>query len=356
MTEKKTTEKKKKKKNERLAFDDDDDDGNTALTLTLTSASVSSSVALPKKFSPQKSRHWECLVHEEGDALIHSLEELKDRFSSDVGVSAAPGQRKELSVATATIPTTTATTDGRDGSSMVRERRKRTTGGALMALWSCVAGYCEALSTHKDPTRRYRIFPVPIDALERLVQTEFRSKILAPAAALALALASAETASNNDVNAEAEADRHQASHRSVVRAVANAVWDSAVNSSKKDEEHANSLYVCLRGHIDHKSIDCLGSSVTTVAGLKVLQEEDEQQQKQQQQQQQQGDFRFRTRATSMLTLSEGKIFRFRSQSSKTTALNVVLAIFDNFHKMLICNPYGSGLDTPHRPCVRTAHH
>lgn len=42
-----------------------------------------------------------------------------------------------------------------------------------IALWSCMIGYCEALTTHKDATQRYSIFPIPIDLIQRLVNDEF---------------------------------------------------------------------------------------------------------------------------------------------------------------------------------------
>lgn len=175
---------------------------------------------------PRDSEHWKSLVHQENDKWIHTLQELKDRFQSDVQSS-----------------------------------KTSENGGELMAIWSCVSGYCEALATHKEETRRYSIFPIPMCALERLVKTEFWSRILDPAQESILSL------DTTPSSLEAIQNRH----RSRVRAVANGVWDAAVKSSKKDEEHANSLYVCLRGTIDRKSIDCLGSSVTTVAGVKLLQ-------------------------------------------------------------------------------------
>eukprot|EP00536_Pseudo-nitzschia_multiseries_P017391 jgi/Psemu1/299453/fgenesh1_pm.1526_\ len=195
-----------------------------------------------------------------------------------------------------------------------------------MALWSCVLGYCEALSTHRDDDRRYRIFPLPMQALERLAVTEFRSRILDPAAAAAAAAATptpsattptpthsaaavrtvGTTANASAAAAAAAAAAVRDSHRSLARAVANAVWDTAGHSSKKDEEHANSLYVCLRGKVDRKSLDCLGASVATVAGLKILQEEDDDDDAEAQNAHGVGRARAGAgfRATSMLTLSE----------------------------------------------------
>mmetsp|Transcript_15887 Transcript_15887/g.39881 ORF Transcript_15887/g.39881 Transcript_15887/m.39881 type:complete len:680 (-) Transcript_15887:911-2950(-) len=227
--------------NERIAFDDAHCDKS----------------GRPTMLGPRESEHWKSLVHHESDKWIHTLEELKDRFRSDMN--------------------------------------ENSNGGELMAVWSCVSGYCEALATHKEEYKRYKIFPIPIDALERLVKSEFWAKILDPAQA---------TLPSDDT--QKSLPSIQKRHRACVRAVANAVWDTAVNSSKKDEEHANSLYVCLRGKIDRKSIDCLGSSVATVAGVKLLQaKEMERAKQQQQQQQQQGDSSAGVGfVTSMLTLSE----------------------------------------------------
>ena len=193
-----------------------------------------------KKPHPRDSKHWQSLVHRESDRWIHSLEELKDRFRSDIDTNSGA--------------------------------EKNNIHGGTMAFWSCVAGYCEALATHKET--RYEIFPIPIDALERLARDEFETKILS------VARASVEASPVVNQNATHDNQNQQEVHRIKVRAVANAVWDTAVNSSKKDEEHANSIYVCLRGHIDKKSIDCLGSSVATVAGSMMLEEESIKQQEQ----------------------------------------------------------------------------
>lgn len=215
--------------NQRIAFDDDNTDSNNTDGV-LSTATIK---------APQESEHWQSLVHEDGDNLIHTLEELKSRFSYDIFIY-TPDNSTSISTANRCV-------------------------GELMAFWSCLSGYCEALATHKEPIRRYEIFPIPVDALRRLVKNEFRSRVLAQAEA-SIANTAADTSS---------LEAHQAKHRSLVRSVANAVWDTAVNKSqKKDEDHANSLYVCLRGHIDRKSIDCLGSSVTTVAGVKILQARD----------------------------------------------------------------------------------
>jgi hypothetical protein len=50
----------------------------------------------------------------------------------------------------------------------VRKRRYRT-----LAKWSCIVGYCKALTTHADALRRHSVFRVPLDRLRRLVGEEF---------------------------------------------------------------------------------------------------------------------------------------------------------------------------------------
>jgi hypothetical protein len=241
-------EKERTTSNQRIAFDDDN---GKASTTAMT--------------APQESEHWQFLVHEESDKWIYTLDELKDRFRSDLRASSSSSSNSDDTAS---------------------EIKASSNGGETMALWSCLAGYCEALATHKDAGRRYQIFPIPIDALHRLVTTEFWSRVLVPAEATVEAAAASKTS--------CDAKAYQAKHRARVKAVANAVWNTAVNSQKRDEEHANSLYVCLRGNIDRKSIDCLGSSVTTLAGVKLLQSRDEEES-------------FQTAVTSMLTLSEGKL-------------------------------------------------
>ena len=241
----------------RIAFDDDAAHETTDDPTSATHSTATAGTSMQK--APQESEHWQSLVHEESDVLIHTLEELKDRFRSDFLAHTMCTKNKDI-----------------DSSS---------NGGEPMAFWSCLVGYCEALATHKEESRRYNIFPIPIDALKRLVTTEFWSRVLVPAE-IAAAVAADKSAPSSD-----EKTRYE--HRSRVQAVANAIWETAGNSQKKDEEHANSLYVCLRGHIDRKSIDCLGSSVATVAGVKLLQ-------------QKAGNLPSKAVVTSMLALSEGK--------------------------------------------------
>lgn len=163
---------------------------------------------------PQNSLHWQSLHHKvETDELLRNMEDLTTCFKASL-LSASTSNDKE----------------------------------ETLAIWSCVAGYCEALATHK--MQRYSIFPIPIDALRRLVTTEFMSFLSN------LMIVPSSTSSN---------------HRDMVRTVANAIWAKAIPKPNiRDEIHANSLYVCLRGQIDKKSLDCFGASVVTIAALRML--------------------------------------------------------------------------------------
>lgn len=148
--------------------------------------------------SPRDSPSWQSLEHQDGDQLIQNLDEIKEIFSSDMF----------------------------------------TRSDERLALWSCLLGYCEALSTHKKD--RYSIFPIPIDALHRLVLNEFTP----PSAA---------------------------THRSTAQRVSNWIWGKVLSKSNaKDELHANSLYTILRGKVEGKSVDCFGAALCTVIGLRQL--------------------------------------------------------------------------------------
>ncbi|KAL9180764.1 hypothetical protein ACHAXT_011217 [Thalassiosira profunda] len=128
-----------------------------------------------------------------------------------------------------------------------------------VAVWSCVVGYCETLSTHKDATRRFAIFPVPLSSLRRLVENEFLPLLYQARDDAATAKA-------------AKSDQGESLHRRTVRAVANAIWKKAQNkkSSMQDELHANSLYACMCGDVDKKSLDCFGAALLVVVGMNIL--------------------------------------------------------------------------------------
>jgi len=141
--------------------------------------------------SPQESEHWKALNHEEGDRLIETIQALQDMLLLDLE--------------------------------------------SKLSLWSTLLGYCEALSTSKNI--RYKIFPIPIDALQRLVKDEFTPP-------------------------------RCSDHRQAAHAISNWVWSKVLpKSNVKDEKHANSLYVVLTS-IDRKSVDCFGAAVSTVIGLR----------------------------------------------------------------------------------------
>ena len=200
--------------NQRISFDDE------VLPQQLSvDSSIATNSSMVKKPHPRDSKHWQSLVHRESDRWIHSLEELKDRFRSDLDANSSAG--------------------------------KSSIHGGTMAFWSCVAGYCEALATHKET--RYEIFPIPIDALKRLARDEFETKILA------VARASVEASDAVIKNCSKTENKYQQEvHRIKVRAVANAVWDTAVNSSKKDEEHANSvLHRFVEGRLPRVWVDAV---------------------------------------------------------------------------------------------------
>ena len=151
------------------------------------------------ELDPRRSPHWKSLDHRDGDFLIENMEQLICKFKSAVSAT------EKLDIAT----------------------------------WSCVLGYCEALSTHKQV--RYSLFPIPIDSLRRLVETDFTLPAVAE------------------------------THRKTVQTVSNWVWSKVVSKSNaKDEQHANSLYIVLRGSVDGKSIDCFGAALSTVIGMRRL--------------------------------------------------------------------------------------
>ncbi|CAB9520817.1 multiple endocrine neoplasia I [Seminavis robusta] len=190
---------------------------------------------------PQASPHWQSLEHQPNDRLIHSLEELKSAFGADV-----------------------------------KEANENAT--TVVAVWSTVCGYCEALTTHKDPSKRHGIYPVPLDALRRLVHTEFVPFC---------------EQLQNDCQGQA--------HREAVRAVSNAIWKKAHGKSRdaRDELHANSLYVCFRGAIDKRSLDCLGAAVVTIAALQIVLQD--------------------APSTSFLTLSEDHAYESHCLTTTTTS-------------------------------------
>jgi len=197
---------------------------------------------------PNQSIHWnQYLNHNTNDRLINDMDELKLLFlafirtASTTTLPSAAGANK-----TSTNCTGDDKTYNHNGCS------KNTIN---IAVWNCILGYAELLTTHS--TDRYSIFPLPIDALTRLVHNEFINVVrnLLP----------------NASNGENKNDRNSPFHRDMAKAVSNNIWNRV--SSKKDvrdEKHANSLYVCLIGGRENRSLDCFGAALCTVIGLNCM--------------------------------------------------------------------------------------
>eukprot|EP00977_Amphora_coffeiformis_P013913 scaffold3785_cov165-Amphora_coffeaeformis.AAC.2 len=160
--------------------------------------------------APQESPHWQSLRHEKGDRCLASLELLCDEL-------------RRL---------TTKTDDNHD----------------ILGLLALL-GYCEALCTGKE---RYDPYPIPIDALKRLVEEEFTPPVVVRP---------------QQPDTTISASNHQL--RQAAREVSNWLFAKVISKSNiKDEKHANSLYTVLRGKIDNKSIDCFGAAIVTVMALR----------------------------------------------------------------------------------------
>lgn len=155
---------------------------------------------------PRQSKHWQSLPHSSlssDDTYLNNWNELKQRFAAEC----------------------------------TREDR--------ISVWSVIFGYCEALTTHKQAQQRYKLFPIPLSALERLVQAEFTPI------------------------GESNTNSSLYTHRKAAQSISNWIWSHVkTKANARDELHANSLYVVLRGEIDGKSIDCFGAALCTVIGLR----------------------------------------------------------------------------------------
>ena len=152
---------------------------------------------------PHESPHWQSLRHEQGDRCLANLEQFRDELLGQIRHQQGRAQTDEIPV----------------------------------SLWSALLGYCEALCTGKE---RYDPYPIPIDALKRLVKEEFTPSVVG-----------------------------QGDHRQAARDVSNWVWAKVVaKSNVKDEKHANSLYTVLRGRVENKSVDCFGAALVTVMALR----------------------------------------------------------------------------------------
>jgi hypothetical protein len=161
---------------------------------------------------PKGSVHWESLPHEPGDRYVTNLEELTAILHNEK-------EDEQINV----------------------------------AFWSTLLGYCEALTTDVKDHQRFNPYPIPRDALQRMLQQEF----VPPSAP--------------SINTPNEDDSHH--RRNAVRNVANWVWSKVVSKANtKDEKHANSVYTVLRGQQFGKSIDCFGAALVTVLALRRLQQ------------------------------------------------------------------------------------
>jgi len=135
-----------------------------------------------------------------------------------------------------------------------------------VALWSCIIGYCEALSTHKDKSRRYSIFPIPLEAINRLVGEfiELLERIPKQVNKVSVERKCSKTK-------DKPLPKSQSLHRCTVQSLSNSIWKRAQNKNQmKDELHANSLYICLCGDVDNKSLDCFGAALLTVIGMNII--------------------------------------------------------------------------------------
>lgn len=167
---------------------------------------------------PQESAHWQSLDHCPGDRLLENIEQLMDYCRNEVVSFPKHNNSQDVKV---------------------------------VIWWSCLCGYCEALTTHK--TNRYQIFPIPIDALRRLATAELHRLM---------------TQLTTQLKTPTDTTEPDAVHRSLVQTTANIIWKNAISKANvRDEWHANSWYVYLRGGIDTKSLDCFGASLVTITAV-----------------------------------------------------------------------------------------
>ena len=109
-----------------IAFDDDHDDHDDGGDNNGNNNSLF--------LSPFESDHWKKLGVQEGDGMIENVDELKKRFQSDItNKNDNKGEGERI---------ITIDDNNNNNSSNIDE-------GKVLALWSCIVGYCEAISTHK---------------------------------------------------------------------------------------------------------------------------------------------------------------------------------------------------------------
>eukprot|EP00957_Ditylum_brightwellii_P028776 2173433-Ditylum_brightwellii.AAC.1 len=109
----------------------------------------------------------------------------------------------------------------------------------------------EAISTDKRSDKRYDLYPIPYDAMIRLVQNEFLLPLTQ--------------------QQQQQQTQNSTTHRATAKEVSNYIFTNIPSKSNvRDEKHANSLYIVLRGRAISKSIDCFGAALSTVIGLRYL--------------------------------------------------------------------------------------
>ena len=254
--------------------------------------------------NPKISIHWQSLIHKENDEMIQSKDELLTMFKQDlhkyenIELDPAVGKTSAITTTPTMMTMATTTTNSTDINSHAATREQPNAHILIVALWSVIAGYCEAVTTHKDPLQRYCIFPIPIDALRRLVNEEFVSFIQDTikydlqqqeqqdklnieeqrkknAVSKSKSSKGGKTAIiTTTTAATATAKEDPDDHRIAVRHISNAIWKKAQSNKSlnvKEELHANSLYVLLRGgSIDKRSLDCFGAALITIITCRYL--------------------------------------------------------------------------------------
>ena len=279
----------------RISLDEEEDDDDTS--------DPTLSRSLPP---PNLSRHWQSLTHLPDDEMLSTMADLKDALVNDL-----------------------TRVEGKNGAVHPHphqlqppppQQQQQQEDGIILAFWSCVVGYVVALATHK--TQRYRIFPIPVRALKRLVDEEFTPRIQAAAVAAILGVTTGMESSSSSpqrivtsTTTTSTTTTTKTVHREMVKAIANVIWAHALHKpNTRDEWHANSVYVWLRGNIDKKSLDCFGSALMTIAGCHFVQ--------QQQQLNDGHDTKTRTgTTTSRLTLSEDHAYETHYIRSCTDSTN-----------------------------------
>lgn len=171
---------------------------------------------------PSGSTQWQSLPPGDSNSVLKTRDELLSSFATDVASLAAP--------------------DGGD------------LGYSVVLKWSAITGYVEAITTNKDPSRRFRPFPLPAGALDRMISDEYLPLLDGA----------------GRIPRPAEGDDPDGPHRDAVRSIANALWGRVKN--RTSENHSKSVYSLLRGEVESPKtgIDCFSSTLLAVCGMNVL--------------------------------------------------------------------------------------